>query len=58
MVKATVWILGTEYIGRGKDRNEALEVLNAKWQRKCDVDSNSDRRYLSKIAEHIRFVDE
>ena len=56
MVRATIWIGGTQYIGVGDDRDEALQVLNARWQLHCDRDQNSDRRQLSKFAEHIRYT--
>ena len=58
MVKATLWILGTEYIGRGQDRNDALKSLNDKWQAVCDTNPNIDRRRISQIAEHIKYINE
>jgi hypothetical protein len=56
MVKAIVWIGGVQYTGDGKDRNSAYDDLNKKWQRHCDNDTNSDRRQLSKFAEHIKYT--
>ena len=56
MVKATVWINGTEYTGHGGSLNDAFDDLNVKWQRHCDIDSNSDRRQLTKLAEHVKYT--
>jgi hypothetical protein len=44
-------------MGGGKDRNDAYDDLNKRWQRHCDNDTNSDRRQLSKFAEHIKYTD-
>lgn len=58
MIVARLWIDGTEYVGKGSTNNYALDALNEKWQAVCANDTNRDKRRVSQLAEHIRFVNE
>ena len=57
MVTAELWIDGAKYLGRGTCNNTALDALNDKWQERCERDLNVDKRRVSQLAEHIRYVD-